>query len=159
MKQWNQEEWAEPETEDGRQACRKAVFYLQYSAKTESELRKKLAEQGFLPASVDQALEFVKERHYLDDEDYARRYIEKNGNKKSRKQMSCELYRKGISEEILELVWEDMPIDEKEQIRRILAQKGYDGKEIGYEEKRKLSAYFARKGFPYDAIQTVLELW
>ena len=52
MKEWEQE------------ARNKAVYYLQFSAKTESELRKKLAEQGFLPASIDygfsqlRALEF-----------------------------------------------------------------------------------------------------
>lgn len=174
MKQWNQEEWAGKtgvagmteqagaaglEPEDTKRACSKAVYYLQYSAKTENELRKKLAEQGFLPASVDKAVEYVKMRRYLNDEDYVRRYMETNGNKKSRKQMSYELRRKGIAEEILELVFEEMPVDEKEQIRRILAKRGYDGKEIGYEEKRKLSAYLARKGFSYDTIHAVLELW
>ena len=43
---------------------------------------KKLAEQEFSPASVEDAILFLKHYRYLDDEDYARRYVEKNGHKK-----------------------------------------------------------------------------
>ena len=73
--------------DEAKKAREKAVYYLQFSGKTEQELRKKLAEQEFSPASVDSAIEFVKKYRYLDDEDYARRFVEKNGTKKSRKQM------------------------------------------------------------------------
>ena len=93
MKVWRQEDWvesrsmAEPHEEaakandpdEAKKAREKAVYYLQFSGKTECELRKKLAEQEFSPASVDSALEFVKKYRYLDDEDYARRFVEKNG--------------------------------------------------------------------------------
>ena len=72
---------------DEKEARNKAVYYLQFSSKTEWELRKKLAEQGFLPASVDSAIRFVKAHRYLDDGEYAARYIERNQRKKSRKQM------------------------------------------------------------------------
>ena len=72
-----------PEQETGcgeaAKAREKGVYYLQFSSKTEEEMRRKLAEQGFSPASVDSAVKFLKERRYLNDEDYARRYLEKNG--------------------------------------------------------------------------------
>lgn len=45
---------------DEKEARNKAVYYLQFSSKTEWELRKKLAEQGFLPASVDSAIRFCE---------------------------------------------------------------------------------------------------
>ncbi len=167
MKQWKQEEWEEyaPEkepqgpvctAEEGKKACEKAVYYLQFSGKTESELRKKLAEQEFSPASVDYAIEFVKRRRYLDDEDYARRFVEKNGHKKSKKQMIFDLTQKGVSREILDLVFEDMDVDEEAQILTILDKRGYSGEDATREEKQKISAYLARKGFSYDAIQSAL---
>ncbi len=55
----------------------KGLYYLQFSGKTENEMRKKLAEQGFSPASVEDTVLFLKHYRYLDDEDYARRYVEK----------------------------------------------------------------------------------
>ena len=147
---------------DAKRACDKAVYYLQFSGKTEYELRKKLAEQGFLPASVNKAVEFVKAYRYLDDEEYVRRYIEKNANKKSKKQMTGELYQKGITAEILNRGFEDMPVNEEEQILAIAKKRGFDAKMSSPEEKRKLFSYLARKGFSYDRIRAALdcrELW
>ena len=176
MKVWKQEEWADagiapvtvqnrqedikaPESNDlneAKKAREKAVYYLQFSGKTESELRKKLAEQEFSPASVDSAIEFVKKYRYLDDEDYARRFVEKNGNKKSRKQMTYELAQKGVSREILDLVFEDMTVDEEAQIMVILEKRKYPGDDASREEKQKISAYLARKGFSYESINSSL---
>ena len=104
MKEWKLEGVSGPEgpslqsgnAGDEKEARNKAVYYLQFSSKTEWELRKKLAEQGFLPASVDSAIRFVKAHRYLDDGEYAARYIERNQRKKSRKQMVFELRQKGI---------------------------------------------------------------
>lgn len=176
MKEWKQEEWvngqpgvqkaapledSSPKRQEGmseeeKEARNKAVYYLQFSGKTESELRKKLAEQGFLPASVDSAIDFVKQYRYLDDEDYVRRYIEKNGRKKSRKQMVFELRQKGVQDDVVRAVLEEMPVDEEAQIEAVLEKRGYPGTEATREEKQKISAYLARKGFSYEAIQSAL---
>ena len=177
MKIWKQEEWADrPEypkqpaetpvkvqettnvsdADERKKAREKAVYYLQFSGKTECELRKKLAEQEFSPASVDSAIEFVKQRRYLDDEDYARRFVERNRNKKSRRQMNFELAQKGVDKGILELIFEDMDVDEEAQILRILEKRKYPGDDASREEKQKISAYLARKGFSYDAISAAL---
>lgn len=141
---------------DEKEARNKAIYYLQFSSKTEWELRKKLAEQGFLPASVDSAIRFVKAHRYLDDGEYAARYIERNQRKKSRKQMVFELRQKGIDEETLNAAFEENPVDEEEQILRLLEKKGYRGEEAEREEKQKISAYLARKGFAYEAIQRAM---
>lgn len=174
MKIWRQEEWAKEtrqteeilesadeamvrtDSDEGKRAREKAVYYLQFSGKTESELRKKLAEQEFSPASVDSALEFVKKYRYLDDEDYVRRFVERNRNKKSRKQMHFELMQKGVSREILDVVFEDMDVDEEAQILALLEKRKYPGEDAGREEKQKISAYLSRKGFSYEAIQSAL---
>ncbi len=168
MKVWRQEDWADTvqkesklsalgaDPDEEKKAREKAVYYLQFSGKTECELRKKLAEQSFSPASVDYAIEFVKKYRYLDDEDYARRFVEKNGNKKSRKQMVYELSQKGVARSVLESVFEDMEVDEEAQILVLLEKRKYSGAEATREEKQKISAYLARKGFSYDAIASAL---
>ena len=176
MKVWKQEEWADVagpdmafetvvpveknasgmEPAEAKAAREKAVYYLQFSGKTENELRKKLAEKEFSPASIDYAIDFVKKYRYLDDEDYTRRFIEKNRQKKSRKQMVYELIQKGVSREILDRVLEDVPVDEEAQIMAVLEKRGYSGGDATKEEKQKISAYLARKGFSYDAISTAM---
>ena len=185
MKIWNQDEWAAAVTsataedkkksperkcfekpqsnpqmnenpEESKKAREKAVYYLQFSGKTELELRRKLAEQEFSPASVESAIEFVKKYRYLDDDDYARRFVERNRNKKSRKQMSYELAQKGVSREILDMVFEDMDVDEEAQICVLLEKRNYSGEDASREERQKMTAYLTRKGFSYEAINSAL---
>lgn len=142
--------------EEAAKARDKALYYLQFSGKTESEMRKKLAEQGFSPASVDNTVDFLLEHRYLNDEDYAVRYLEKNGKKKSRKQMVYELRQKGISPQVIEEASEDMPVDEEAQIMALLEKKRYAGDEASREERQKISGFLARKGFSFDTINSAL---
>ena len=79
MKEWMQEEHREQKMyagadgdavpEEFREARSNGLYYLQFAGKTENEMRKKLAEQGFSPASVEDAVLFLKHYRYLDDED------------------------------------------------------------------------------------------
>ena len=129
--------------EERRKARDKGLYYLQFSDKTESEMRKKLAEQGFSPASVEDAVNFLLEYRYLNDENYALRYLEKNGKKKSRRQIAFELM-------------EEIPVDEEAQILALLEKKKYSGEAASREERQKISGFLARKGFSYEAISAAL---
>ena len=45
---------------------------------------------------------FAKRYHYIDDDDYAARYFEIYGDKKSVRQLAAELRRKGIDRETVD---------------------------------------------------------
>ena len=162
MREWIQEEHREQKMyagadgeaipEEFREARNKGLYYLQFSGKTENEMRKKLAEQEFSPASVEDAILFLKHYRYLDDEDYARRYVEKNGHKKSIRQMKFDLRQKGVSDDLVEMIFEDMEVDESAQILGLLRKKNYDPEEPDPAKRQKIYAFLARKGFSYDAI-------
>lgn len=142
--------------EEAAKARDKALYYLQFSGKTESEMRKKLAEQGFSPASVENAVQFLLQYRYLNDGDYTLRYLEKNGKRKSRKQIVYELRQKGVAPDVIENAFEDMPVDEEAQILTLLEKKRYTGKDATREERQKISGFLARKGFSYEAIASAL---
>ena len=142
--------------EEAEKARNKALYYLQFSAKTECELRKKLAEQEFSPASVDDAVAFLKSYHYLNDYDYTVRYVEKNARKKSRRQLRYELLGKGVKSDIIDDVFETEPVEEEFQILHYLEKKHYRGEESTPEERQKISAALARKGFSYEKITKAL---
>ena len=145
--------------EEFREARNKGLYYLQFSGKTENEMRKKLAEQEFSPASVEDAILFLKHYRYLDDEDYARRYVEKNGHKKSIRQMKFDLRQKGVSDDLVEMIFEDMEVDESAQILGLLRKKNYDPEEPDPAKRQKIYAFLARKGFSYDAINSAMKQW
>ena len=163
MREWIQEEHREHKMyagadgeaipEEFREARNKGLYYLQLSGKTENEMRKKLAEQECSP------ILFLKHYRYLDDEDYARRYVEKNGHKKSIRQMKFDLRQKGVSDDLVEMIFEDMEVDESAQILGLLRKKNYDPEEPDPAKRQKIYAFLARKGFSYDAINSAMKQW
>ena len=158
MKEWLQEEHREKKMyagadgdavpEEFREARNKGLYYLQFSGKTENEMRKKLAEQGFSPASVEDAVLFLKHYRYLDDEDYARRYVEKNDHKKSIRQMKFDLRQKGVSDDLVEMVFEDMEVDESAQILGLLRKKNTTRKNRIPRNARRSTHFWREKVFP-----------
>ena len=67
-----------------KRARERAVYWLKCSARTEEELRRKLRDGGYPQAAVDYVIGLLKEYRYIDDEEYARNFIELHGNRKSR---------------------------------------------------------------------------
>ena len=68
-------------------AKNQALRFLEVMDRTESELRKKLKDKDYSDDEVNEAIDFVKSYNYINDERYARIYIESSRNKKSRKKI------------------------------------------------------------------------
>lgn len=139
-----------------KRAKERVVFLLKASDKTEKELRKKLKEGYYPQEAIDHAITAVKNYHYIDDERYARQYVVNGACKKSRRQLSYELQKKGIEQELIADLMEECPIEEEQQIRDFLRKRRYDGENASKEEKKKVMAALGRKGFSYETIIKVI---
>jgi len=126
--------------------------------RTEAQLRQKLLDAEFEPETVEQAMAYVKSFGYINDERYVRNYIECRRQQKSRRQLEQELqYRRGVSQELIQKVYEELePTDEKDLIRRQLKKKNYDPGETDERQRQKLMASLLRKGFRMGDILAVL---
>lgn len=133
-----------------------ALFLLEYRDRTEKEMRQKLKEREYTQEEIDQVLVFLKEYRFINDAEYTRRYIRVNSTKKSTRQIRVELEKKGIGKELLSLCLEEAPVDEEEQIRKLLVKKGYvPGEKMEPDAYRKVMGALCRKGFDYDTIRRV----
>lgn len=131
-----------------------ALFLLEYRDRTEQEMRNKLTEREYLPEEIDEAIQFLKEYRYIDDAEYAKRYIRIYSARKSTRQLRGELERRGVDHELIALALEEEPVDEEEQLRRLLQKKGYQpGQRTEPAAYRKLMAALARKGYSYELIR------
>ena len=126
--------------------------------RTESQLREKLLQAEFSPELVEDAVAYVKSYGYIDDERYVRNYIEYRRDQKSRRQLEQELqYRKGVPQELIRKVYEELePADEKPLIRRFLEKKGYLSGKTDDKIRQKMIAALLRKGFRMGDILVVL---
>ncbi len=127
--------------------------------RTEAQLREKLLQAEFSSELVEEAIAYVKSFGYIDDERYVRNYIEYRSSQKSRRQLEQELqFRKGVSPELIQKVYEELePADEKTIIRRFLEKKKFAGDATEEKVRQRLLAGLLRKGFRMSDVLSVMK--
>lgn len=129
---------------------------------TEKSLRRKLAERDTDETAIENAIAFLKEYNYIDDAEYARRYIKsalKTGKSGMRK-IRYDLYGKGVDKETIEAVaaeieaTEEQPADESEIVLPLLEKKLRG--DFSFPSIMKAKRYCISRGFSYEAIDATL---
>lgn len=142
-----------------KRAKLRAMHLLEDMDRTESALRDKL-KQGLYPEeAIEEALEYVRSFGYLDDFRYAKRFIEGRKQSKSRREIYAMLCNKGVSQDKIELAFEECyeSDGEKEAILQIMRKKRFHPMQATEQEMHKLYGYLSRKGFRYDDIRQVIQ--
>lgn len=140
-----------------RSARECALFLLEYAGRTEQEMRQKLAEREYPPDEIEEAVAFLLEYHYLDDEAYARSYISSRSLRKSSRRIRAELEQKGVARDVIEEGLRENPVDEEAQIRAFLTKKGYCTETRSDPgQYRRIVAALSRRGYSYDAIRRMM---
>jgi len=134
-----------------KRAKERLVNILKDSDKPESKLREKLRDGGYPQQCIDDAINWAKTKHYVDDERYVDTYLRYHSEGKSRKMMFYDLMQKGIDKELIARMLEETEVDEDAQIRKELTKRGYDP-EMDPKDKQKIIAALARKGYSWNAI-------
>ena len=103
----------------------------------------------------EKILNKLSNHNLIDDEDFARRWVESRRILKSvsKRKLQLELRSKGISSEIIDKVLSDGQEDELKALKDLIDKKR---KASRYQDDQKLMAYLARQGFKYDDIKNVL---
>lgn len=143
-----------------KRAKQKAMTLLQSMDRTKSELKERLVKQEFPEEIADQAVRYVESFGYVDDRRYVESFILSRKDRKSRREIYAELSRKkvdaGLVDEMMERCYEEE--DSQEVVRHLLRKKHYDPASASMEEKQKIYAYLARKGFSYGEIKKAMDL-
>ena len=145
--------------EEVRRAKLRALHLLIAMDRTEAQLREKL-EVSYCEQAVEEAVAYVKNYGYLDDERYVKVYIESKSRTKSRKQIEQDLiYKKGVSKEAVYRGFEQAQMaDVVEVIQKYMQKKKIDPQTCDYEQKQKFFAYMMRKGFQIEELKMVFGL-
>ncbi|MFA9375209.1 MAG: regulatory protein RecX [Lachnotalea sp.] len=139
-----------------KRAKRRTLYLLKDMDRTEQQVRNKLKE-GFYPEDIiNYAIEYAKGYHYINDENYARRYVEYKRSTKSRMAIALDLRNKGITKEIIDQVYEESNIIDDEAIVKLIKKKRVDVNEADKDQLRKLYMYLCRKGFRYEDIDNAI---
>ena len=119
---------------------------------TVKQLRDKLYQSYYPSVAIDSAINRCVEQGFLNDSEYAYKYLSSAINKKSINIIKCELLQKGISkdtiEEVIELAGDEGVIQNTAELIRTLLLKRHFYDEAATPEKRaKEYRYLLGKGF------------
>ena len=130
-----------------------AVSYLEKYVVSEKGLKDYLYKKGFEKQIVDKAVSKLKEYGFLDDEKFAKNYFESLSASKGKRVISQKLKQKGVSDEIVESLLED--IDEEDELQKaiILAEKFVKNRQKDTKIKQKCFAHLIYKGYDYSVAQ------
>ena len=139
----------------------RALHFLEKRDRTEQEVYGCLAKAGFSEAAVSEAIGRLRDGGYVNDADYAARYMEALAAKgRGRLRIAAEMRRKGLSDELVRNTLEDGRLAEDERERAAAAARkawaempeGTDGRKAALKVSRRLVTL----GFAYDVIGAVM---
>lgn len=143
-----------------RQATTAAIRLLGHRARSEREMRQRLRQKGYNAPAIDQTITRLHEWHYLDDEDFARRWVEgrQEHQPRSERLLTLELRQKGVDQETIEDVLADAEVDERADALDLARHKATSYRALEPDvQRRRLAAFLARRGYGYDVIRPVLD--
>lgn len=143
-----------------KRAKLRALHLLNDMGRTQMQLREKLKQSDYTEDVVEEAMRYVESFGYINDAEYARSFILNRRDRKSQKELYMQLSQKGISSDVLEMVFEECYDDDssKEAISAIMKKKKYNPDTATREETQKILTYLTRKGFRYEDIRQVLQV-
>lgn len=141
-------------TED--KAFNLALAYVARRMRSEGELQDYFRRKQYAPELATQILERLRRLGFVDDEEFAKRWVENRRmlRSSSAKKLRLELRQKKISSDIIQMVLSEDETDERQLLRELVAKKR---KQSRYQDDEKLMRYLAGQGFNYDDIKSVLQ--
>lgn len=109
--------------------------------------------EGYSPALSTRVLEKLQHKGYVDDEQFARWWVENRNQSKgiSLRKLSAELRAKGVAVDIIEQAITHSNRIDQEELAKIIAKK-----RSKYPDDQKFMQYLARQGFGFDEIKSAL---
>ncbi|MDS1029046.1 regulatory protein RecX [Bacillota bacterium LX-D] len=145
---------------DQQAALKYALRILGLRPYTAENLKMKLQKKGFAMEDINCVIDYCKERKYIDDLDYARRWIcnSKELRPMGRKRVFQELKMKGIDVELIETgINELLSLEDEEELALKLLHKKFKDCDLNRQNMPKAYSFLVRRGFSYATARKALD--
>ncbi len=149
-----------PPTEPTGDPYEVAVRYLASRPKSVAEIARHLRGKRYTDADVARAIDRLRAQRYVDDEAFARYWVEQRERFKPRgdRALKSELLAKGVARDVIDVVLgERAPDADVALAKRALSRPLTRWATLSApERKRKIHQYLAARGFDYGTIEEVI---
>ena len=134
----------------------KALNLISRRPRSEGELSDYLKRKDYDADAASQIIKKLRDRGYVNDQDFARRWVESRRLLKatSKRRLMLELRQKHVASEIIDEVLRNDETDELAVVKQLVEKKR---KQTKYQDDLKLMQFLSRQGFGYDLIKQALE--
>ena len=135
-----------------------ALRYLGFRARSRQEVEQYLVKKGYTPPVVAATIQRLLDQEYLDDEVFARWWLENRQQFRPRSQRALryELRQKGIANEIIETLFTNL--DEEELAWAAVSPKLAQWQNFDQEKlKQKVLGFLSRRGFNYEIAHRIFD--
>lgn len=134
-------------------AYMRALDMVSRRPRSEWEMRDYLRRKNYDSELIDEILNRLKLNTLINDEDFARRWVDNRRLLKSvsKRKLRQELKTKRIAEDLIDQVLAEDQTDERAIIKELIEKK-----RRRYPDDQKLMLYLARQGFNFDDIKATL---
>ncbi len=144
------------------QAYIRALNYLSYRPRSVREVQQNLSKFDVPEQLIEETIERLRKNNFLNDTDFAKQWIE-NRNRfrpRGKRALRLELRQKGIDNEDVQDILDNL-VDEESLAYQAGLKKARQLAKLEFQDfRRKLSAFLARRGFPYSVISPLIQpLW
>lgn len=136
------------------QCYNKSLALLSKNLKTQKQLKDYLYQKGFTTPVIEECILRLEKIGFIDDDRYAKMFIESKKSYKGKNAIVSTLISKGIPREIIDNNMKDFTSSSdviKSLEKKYMKNKTYDAKNIV-----KLKRYLLSKGFMYEEINRVI---
>lgn len=144
-------------------AFQKALQFIQHRPRSIEETRRRLIEKGFSEEVVQATLDRLLEKHYLDDNEFARLWIENRNafRPRSNRLLAYELRLKGVADDMIAQALEKHGGDQAELAYQAGIKKAKQCRnEARPDFLKKVGGFLGRRGFHYGIVKPTLNrLW
>ena len=126
-----------------------SINYVTKTLKTKKQVKTYLLGKGFTDEIVWYCIDKLKEYKYIDDCEYAKRYIETTSKSQGKRLLEYKLMMKGVKKEDINFAYEECDVPHKENALAV-AEKHIKNKERTKENLAKTYRYLVGRGFSYE---------
>lgn len=138
-----------------------ALYLLELRDRTEGEIRQKMGMKKYEVAEIDEAIKFLKEKDFIDDERFVKNFIRSKQEFSSagKYKIRQKLIQLRVAPELIEESLNQIDSDSEKERATELAKNWLTKQNSIPPEKRyeKLGRYLVSRGFEWEIIKEVLD--
>ena len=142
-----------------KRARERALYILDDAYKTKKQIVDKLKAGCYPEFIIDRVIEYLTEYDLINDYRYASMYIDFKADSKSKRQITQDLYSKGVLKEIIDSAFENSDFTDEDSLNKIIEKRKGRYDLTNQKDIERFYRYLVGEGYAYHDVKRALSIF